>query len=598
MSKTTLFRLCENIMLKLSRLYANNNNVFPDINFREGLNIVFANVTKEQKNKSSHSLGKTTLVDLLNFSLLKQIDKSFFLKNKIFEDFIFYLEVEYDSNKFVTIKRPVKGKICIHSSSKKDKLNYLDDKDWEYNSLSLKKAKETFDSFVSIKDLKKNDFTYRNGLRYCLRKQTQYENTFKVNTSRETDSGWKPYLAQVLGINSILVKEKYDANKQVESIKNAIKEIESLPQESTQSLEAEIAQLEAHISRMQVELDKFDFRKADTEINSELIDNTSLQVSDFNKKLYEIDQRIHAINQSIRTEFSFDLDKVVELFSEVEIHFPDRLTHSYQDLINLNTQMSEGRKTRLKNAKKKLLEERKNTEEDLNLATEKQKELASILLQKDAFSKYKVMQARLSREESRLAVLQERVEKLDYASSLSDRLETAISSQSDAAKSLEKATRVRENAQMKHAVEVFSEIVEYVLSISAFIFTNTNSEGNLEFKIGLKDQTSVNDGFSYTRTLSAIFDITLLSIHSNDSFYKFSYHDGLFESLDDRVKFKLIEKMRQISESHGLQFIISVLDSDIPISETGERSYFLPNEIIRELHDEGNSGRLFRMPAF
>ena len=593
-----MLRLCERIMLKLSRLYANNSNIFPDIIFKDGLNIVFANVSKEQKNKSSHSLGKTTLVDLLNFSLLKQVDKSFFLKNKVFEDFVFYLEVEYELNKFVTIKRPVKGKISIHSSSKKDRLNYLDDEDWEFSSLSLKKAKEIFDSFVSIKNLRGNAFTFRNGLRYCLRKQTQYENTFKVNTSRETDSAWKPYLAQVLGIDSILVKEKYDANKQVDSIKNAIKQIESIPQESTQSLEAEIAQLEAHISRMQLELDKFDFRKADTEINSELVENTSFQVSELNKKLYEIDQRLHAINESMRTEFSFDLDKVVELFNEVEIYFPDKLAHSYQDLISLNTQMSEGRKIRLKSAKERLIHERKNTEESLSLATEKQKELASILLQKDAFSKYKIMQARLSKEGSRLAVLQERVEKLDYASSLSERLELAINSQSLAAKSLEKATRVRENAQMKHAVQVFSEIVEYVLSISAFIFTDTNTEGNLEFKIGLKDQTSVNDGFSYTRTLSAIFDITLLLIHSNDSFYRFSYHDGLFESLDDRVKFKLIDKMREISESNGLQFIISVLDSDIPISETGKRSYFSENEIIRELHDKGDTGRLFRMPAF
>ncbi|NQY06949.1 MAG: DUF2326 domain-containing protein, partial [Flavobacteriaceae bacterium] len=214
-------------MLKLSRLYANNNSYFPDIKFRDGLNIVFANVTKEHKDKSSHSLGKTTLVELLNFSLLKQIDKSFFLKKDVFEEFIFYLEVEYESNKFVTIKRPVKGKICIHRSVNKEKLDYLDDKEWEFNALSLKKAKEIFDSFVSIKGLKENDFTYRNGLRYCLRKQTQYENTFKVNTSRETDSAWKPYLAQVLGINSSLVKEKYDSNKQVESLKNAIKEIEA-----------------------------------------------------------------------------------------------------------------------------------------------------------------------------------------------------------------------------------------------------------------------------------------------------------------------------------------------------------------------------------
>lgn len=585
-------------MLKLSRLYANKSNIFPDIKFREGLNIVFANVTREHKNKSSHSLGKTTLVELLNFCLLKQIDKDFFLKKSVFEDFIFYLEIEYANNRFITIKRPVKGKICIHSSSKNDNLNHLEDKDWKFNSLSLNKAKKILDSFFSILDLNKYGFTFRNGLRYCLRKQTQYENTFKVNTSRENDSAWKPYLAYVLGINPNFVKEKYEANNQVESIKNAIKQIESIPQESTQSLEAEIAQLEAHISRMQIELDNFDFRKTDTEISNELIDNTSLQVSEFNKKIYEIDQTIHAINESIRTEFSFDLNKVVELFNEVEIYFPDQLVHSYEDLIKLNTQMSEGRKTRLKSAKKKLLKDRINTEEALNAATEKQKELACILLQQDAFSKYKIMQARLSREESRLAVLQERVEKLDYASSLADKLESAISKKNDATKLLEKATRVRDNEKMKHAVEVFSEIVESVLSISAFIVTDTNSEGNLEFKIGLKDQTSVNDGFSYTRTLSAIFDMTLLTIHSDQSFYKFSFHDGLFESLDDRVKFKLIEKMRLVSEAYGLQFIISVLDSDIPISETGGRSYFLPNEIIRELNDTGDSGRLFKMPSF
>jgi len=585
-------------MLKLSSLYANNSNIFPDIEFRDGLNIVFANVTKEQKNKSSHSLGKTTLVDLLNFALLKKIDKSFFLKNKVFEDFIFFLEVEYEPKKFLTIKRPVKGKICIQLSSYKDKLRYLDDNKWEFNSLSLNKAKELFDSFVAIKNLKNNDFTFRNGLRYCLRKQTQYENTFKVNTSRETDSAWKPYLAQVLGIDSNIVKEKYDSNKQVESLKSAIKQIEMLPQESTQSLEAEIAQLEAHINRMQAEIDKFDFRKADDDINNELIDNASTQVANFNNKLYEIDQRLHAINESIQMELSFDLSKVTELFTEVKIHFPEQLKKSYQDLINLNTQMSEGRNLRLNEVKEKLLNERINTTKQLSIATEEQKKLANILLQKDAFAKFKIMQSRLSKEESRLAVLHERVEKLDHASALNERLESAKYSQSEAAKSLEKATRVRDNSQMKKAVEVFSHIVESVLSISAFIFTATNSEGNLEFKVGLRDQTSVNDGFSYTRTLSAIFDITLLTIHSKDSFYKFSYHDGLFESLDDRVKFKLIDEMRNISNYLGLQFIISVLDSDVPISDMGERAYFKPEEIIRELHDKGDSGRLFKMAPF
>ena len=267
-------------------------------------------------------------------------------------------------------------------------------------------------------------------------------------------------------------------------------------------------------------------------------------------------------------------------------------------LIELNQQMSAGRKSRLKKSQGKLYKERVVVEQGLNESLEKQKDLASILLQKDVFKKYKRLQTKLSQEESRLAVLQDRVNKLDAASNLSESLDKAITEQSEAEKILEKATRVRDNNKMKHSVELFSEIVDYVLGISAFFYTDTNRDGNLEFKIGLKDQTSVNDGFSYTRTLSAIFDFTLLLIHSNESFYGFCYHNGLLESLDDRVKIKLIDKMRGLSEKIGIKFIISVLDSDIPSSPTGEKIYFKKNEIIRELNDKGISGRLFRMSAF
>ncbi|CDU04306.1 DUF2326 domain-containing protein [Vibrio lentus] len=585
-------------MLKLSKIYSNDNDSFPEIKFRDGLNIVFANVTKESKSKSSHSLGKTTLVELINFTLLKTIDSKSFLKKNIFKEYVFFLELEYQEGCYVTIRRPVSGKISIHTSKNKDDLSHFDENDWEHSKVGLKKAKSIIDGLVSLSFTNNNPFTYRNGLRYCLRKQTEYESTFKVNTSRESDSNWKPYLAEVLGIESSLVKNKYDANAKVASIKSAIKEIDSLPQESTQSLEAEIAQIEAHISRMQAELDSFDFRKFDTDINNELIDNVSVDVANYNKNLYAIDQKIHSINESLNTEFSFDLERVVGLFEEVNLHFPDSLAHSYEELVNLNTQMSEGRKKRLKNTKIKLFEDRKVIEGLLDSATEQQKQLAGLLLQKDAFSKYKLFQSKLSKEESRLAVLNERVQKLDQASVLEDRLKGANIEKDVAEKALTQATRVRDNNTIKLAVEIFSEMVEEILSISAFFYTSTNNEGNLDFNIGLKDQTSVNDGFSYTRTLSAIFDLTLMKMHANESFYRFCYHDGLLESLDDRVKFRLINRMRDLSEQFGLQLIISVLDSDIPILENGEKDYFPDNEVIRELHDKGNLGRLFRMPSF
>jgi uncharacterized protein YydD (DUF2326 family) len=453
------------------------------------------------------------------------------------------------------------------------------------------------DKVITPKVQINSGFNFRSGLRYCLRKQTQYESTFKVNTSREGDASWKPYLAYTLGIKPETVRDKYKVNKKVESLKSAIKEVKDLPKDSGQSLEAEITQIIASVSRMQLEIDKFDFKKSDESVSKELVEDVADKVVNLNKNIYSLDQRLFAISKSLEAEFTFELNKVVSLFEEVGIYFPEQLNKSYDDLIKVNTEMSSGRKSRLKETKKSILLERDTLNIELDVNRKRQQELSQILLQKDAFEKYKLLQNRLSKEESRLAVLKERLNKIDMASELGFKLEEAKTIQKDAGQALELATRVRGNETLTGAVTMFSNFVEEILAISAFFYTETNKDGNLQFQIGLKDQTSVNEGFSYTRVLSAIFDLTLLMLNKDKDFYKFCYHDGLLESLDDRVKVKLLNTWRETSESSGIQLIISVLDSDLPLTKDG-KAYFSKSEIIRELHDRGESGRLFKMKAF
>ncbi len=584
-------------MIKLSRLYSNKKDIFPDVQFHDGVNIIFDSVTKHINNKSSHSLGKTTLIDVIDFCFLKQISKTHIFKKNCFLEFVFFLEIKYNDNKYVTVRRPVSGKISITTKSEPFRFVTEDISDWDCQDLAFKNAKDKLNRLICPDSIRLSGFSYRNGLRYCLRKQTQYENTFKVNNSRETDSSWAPYLASIIGINSHAVQEKYEANKRVESIKNAIKEVNNLPTESGQSLEAEITQIEASTSRMRLELDRFDFKKSDEKVSEELIDEVSENVSSMVSNLYSLDQRISAINKSLQAEFSFEMDKVLNLFEEVDIYFPKSLTKSYEDLISLNESMSIGRKKRIVNTKRKILKEREKLTGTLDIERSKQQELTAVLLQKDAFEKYKQLQNRLTVEESRAAVLKERLAKIDLASELGEKLEQVESERNVAAKKLEAETKVRGNEKLTKAVTIFAELVDVILGLSAFFYTETNKDGNIQFKIGLQDQTAVNEGFSYTRVLSAIFDITLLTLHSKSDFYKFCYHDGLLESLDDRLKIKLINEWRRISKQHYLQLIITVLDSDLPLNND-KKEYFRDEEIIRELHDRGMEGRLFKMPAF
>jgi len=584
-------------MIKLNRIYCNKSEVFPEIKFHEGLNIIFASVTKHLDKKSSHSLGKTTLIDIIDYCFLKQLNKNSVLKKDVFEGFTFFLEIKISKNKYVTIKRVVNGKVSLKINAESSNYSAEYKSEWDFNDLAFDSAKKELDKIITPEGQYHSGFNFRSGLRYCLRKQTQYESTFKVNTSREGDVSWKPYLAYVLGIKPEVVREKYTVNKKVESLKNAIKEVKDLPKDSGQSLEAEITQIIASVSRMQLEIDRFDFKKSDESVSKELVEDVANKVVDLNKNIYSLDQRLFAIGKSLEAEFTFELDKVVSLFEEVGIYFPEQLNKSYEDLIKINTEMSSGRKNRLKDTKKSILLERDDLNIELDTHRKRQQELSQLLLKKDAFEKYKLLQNRLSKEESRLAVLKERLNKIDMASELGIKLEEAKTTQKEAARALELETRVRGNETLTAAVTIFSNFVEEILAISAFFYTETNKDGNLQFQVGLKDQTSVNEGFSYTRVLSAIFDLTLLTLYKNKDFYKFCYHDGLLESLDDRVKIKLLNTWRKASETSGIQLIMSVLDSDLPLTSDG-KAYFSKSEIIRELHDRGESGRLFRMKAF
>lgn len=102
--------------MQLSRLYSNLDDLFAPIHFNAAqastlLNVVFAEVKRKRaKDGDSHILGKTTLIALIDFMLLKDITATdhFLAKHKQrFSNFIFYFELATHNGRFVTIRRSV-----------------------------------------------------------------------------------------------------------------------------------------------------------------------------------------------------------------------------------------------------------------------------------------------------------------------------------------------------------------------------------------------------------------------------------------------------------------------------------------------------------
>lgn len=591
-------------MLKLIKLYSNYNEIFPEIQFRDGLNVVYASATKintEKKNIHSHSLGKTKLADLIDYLLIKKVGNTFFLKeNKQFKDFVFFLEIHTGKNLFITIKRPVIGKISIYTSNKKTNVLTESGHSILLKNLGVDKAQNELNNLLHLKVVKNALGHYRTGLRYCIRRQEEYLNIFKAKNVAEKDLYWKPYLCGLLGINPDLVAGKYQTKETMNRLTTAIKELELIgtPEQSAAALEAEITRLDKSTLGMSKELNTFSFQKIDKGITRELVEDIGVKITNVNQNIYKVDQKLSDINESLETDFDYDIEQVKELFEAIQINLPDQLVKTFEDLVSLNKKMTHGRKEHLLKAKEKLLIKLSELDIVRSELDAKQEELSLLLLEKESFKKYKLLQNKLSKEESKLAVLKERLEKLDSASELKIRLKKYTNEEEELKEKILKNARQNNNGIIKNINGLFGELIKESFGVDSFFYLTLNKEGNPHFQTGISDETTVDKGHSLNKVMAACFDIALLIHYSDSQYYRFAYHDGLFESLDDRVKLRLINSWRLLAERNGLQLIITVLDTDIPENVQGSKVHFKEEEIIRELHDRGDSGRLFKLPKF
>ena len=100
--------------MRLSKLYSNKPAVFLPITFNEGLSVVLAEIRlPENRDKDTHNLGKSTLVQLIDFCFLRSTRPEFFLvKHRArFEGFVFYLELELSPGEYLTIQRGVEVQV-------------------------------------------------------------------------------------------------------------------------------------------------------------------------------------------------------------------------------------------------------------------------------------------------------------------------------------------------------------------------------------------------------------------------------------------------------------------------------------------------------
>ena len=579
--------------MKISKIYANKN--FKSIEFNEGFNAIVA-FSSSGKKEDTHNLGKTSLIRVIDFILLSSFDKNKdkLLGKDIFIGQEFYGELKLNSGKYLLIKRTINSptKICFKLNNTKLN-NFKLDVNWD-EELTFKKAKAKLNEYLDFDVLQNWD--YRKSITYFLRSQQDYLDVFKLNKFKGKHKDWKPFVFDLLGFNGKLILNKLEIEEEVDELKKKIQALKSEAQidiSEKDRLEGLLEIKKSELFEIKRQIDKFNFYEEDIQTNKLLVEKIDIELQNLNTSRYRLTFEVNKIESSLADIIDdFDVKAINKLFEEVNLYYPNQLKKDYTDLIEFQKSLTIERKfyleETLEGLKKQIIEINSTIEE---LESEKS-ELLSFLTQKDSYYKFKEYQRKMVGLEVEVERILDKIKAIDHSLVI----ENKIKEKQDLIK--ESVSRLKDSLnERKHSNinKVFNSIIKKIIDTNALISLRINKQGNVEFDADYQNKTdllktSESEGTSYKKLLCVAFELSLLVNFSNHSFYRFAYHDGVLEGLDDRIKILYIQLAKDFCKKYNLQYIVTLIDSDLPKDDL---SIIKEEDICLELTDKDDSGKLF-----
>lgn len=596
--------------MKLSHLYSDQPAIFPPTRFKDGLNVVLAHIRHpKDDSKIGHCLGKTLLIDILDFCLLKKVNKDhlFRRKSELFSDFVFFLEIQLPEGGFLTIRRSAceTSKIAFKRHETRWQ-NFVDlpEPEWDHWRETFDNAVVLLDSLLAFTPIK--PWSYRKGLGYFLRGQKDYGDVFqltKFGAGKHKD--WKPYLARVLGFDDALLTAKYEADAASKKLQDNAAELQAeitLKPKDFDKLRASITVKRDEVDTKVRALDAFDFHGQETELTREVAESIETDIAANNTLLYNARHDLAQIERGLDDDIHFDLTDIQRVFSEAQLTFPDQLARDYDDLVGFNRRILTERQAALRDRAATLRAEITSIELSNFTLSNRRKDILKVLGGTDSLQKFKDLQRQIDQDRAHLTLMETKARKLESLLEIQQDLRTTKARTEQLTAEIHQM--VHQGSQRYHQIQrSFSRIIKDVLGRTALLYLDQNGEGNLDPHAEFSDTetdllTEEDRGTSFRQLLCIAFDLAVLISYAKEPFFHFVYHDGGLERLQNKLKLALLRIVRETCTTHGIQYIFSGLSEDIPTQEDSENLCPTPDEIILTLDDSGDSGRLFKMGIF
>jgi len=588
--------------MKICKVYSNDENRFHNIEFHDGLNVVLAEITDKSKtDKDTHNLGKTLLISVIDFLLLGSVGKkdNFFLTKGCFEGLYLFIEIKLNNGKHLVIRRgadlPSKISFKLNVSALK---GFQASLDWDNEDMPFERSREILDDYLGYDVV--SDWNYRKTISYFLRTQNDFRDVFRLDKFKGKDKDWKPMMFAMLGFDGAVVEKKYLLDEYKGTIKS---KIETLSQEADINVE-EIDKVLGLLdikreARAKIEstIDRFNFYEQNSKVNQLVVDNIDYTIQVLNSKKYSLSVDIKNIEESLKSSPSnIDIAKLKTLYNQIGIHFPDTVKKNLEDLLLFNKSISTERNKVLIEKLDTIKRETEAVSQKLRKLEEEKGQMLAFLTEKDSYYKFKEIQKQFSKIEAEISILENKLDAIENARGLSRQIEEIETEIKKSIDNIAEQINLQKHSEIR---KLFNEFIDKILNTNALLSVKQNSSGNVDFEAEIQNPansviTSESGGMTYKKLLCIAFDLAILAYYSNKFFYRFAYHDGALEALDNRKKILFLSTVRDVCQRYGLQYILTTIDSDLPRNGSGEVVEFADNEICLKLHDRDDSGKLFK----
>jgi uncharacterized protein YydD (DUF2326 family) len=586
--------------MKISKIYANKS--FKNVSFNEtGLNVIIGKISdRENTDLDSHNIGKSLLLEVIDFLLLKKVsnkDKYFLTKYQIFEECVFFAEIKLNSGQYLIVRRATATNTKISFKINDFKLDdfITDFEGWDEENIAIDKARKLLNTYINYDILP--SWTYRKAINYFMRYQNDYIDVFKLSKFQGVHKDWKPMVFDLLGFDGKLIDEKLSLEEEFEEQKALLKTLETEKKVSSEDEDKVVGLIEIKQNEFDIlsdEVDKFNFYEKDNAEKEKLINDIESQIKYANTEHYNIKYEINKIENSLTTGIDLiNIDDINELYKEVEIFFPDALLEEYEKVVNFNKEITSERNQYLSENLATLKQELIEVETQLKKLENEKSVIFTDITEKTTYDKFKKYQKELAKAEADIIILQNKLTSINKMSSIQEKINRL-----DADIKLKVAELKKEilKQKHKHIRKLFNEFTMKVLNTPAILSVKPNKSNNIEFEAEYQNQeelitTDLARGNTYKKILCAAFDTALLQFYSQNSFYKFVYHDGVLDSLDIRKKEKYIEYVREMANQNNIQYILTVIESET--YDLRSEYKFTEDEVRLLLSDESCGEKLF-----